>query len=55
MLYVSSLSTFRDRRICSRNGTDQLPEDLAVKNFNKCHSTVEFWEQVTERKYPKLK
>ena len=24
----------------------KLPEDLALKNFNKRHSTVEFWEQV---------
>ena len=29
----------------------KLPEDLALKNFIKCHSTVEFWEQVTESKY----
>ena len=27
----------------------ELQEDLALKNFNKCHSTVEFWQQVTER------
>ena len=33
----------------------KLPEDLALKNFNKYHSAMEFWEQVTERKYPKLK
>ena len=33
----------------------KLHGDLALKNFNKCHSTVEFWQQVTERKYPKLK
>ena len=33
----------------------KLQEDLAVKNFNKCHSTVEFWQQVTEHKYPELK
>ena len=33
----------------------ELQEDLALKNFNKCHSTVEFWQQVTERKYPELK
>ena len=32
-----------------------LQEDLALKNFNKCHSTVEFWQQVTERKFPELK
>ena len=32
-----------------------LQEDLALKNCNKCHSTVEFWQQVTERKYPELK
>ena len=30
-------------------------QDLALKNFNKCHSTVEVWQQVTERKYPELK
>ena len=33
----------------------ELQEDLALKNFNKCHSTVEFWQQATERKYPELK
>ena len=33
----------------------ELQEDLALKNFNKCHFTVEFWQQVMERKYPKLK
>ena len=32
----------------------ELQEDLALKIFNKCHSTVEFWQQVTERKYPEL-
>ena len=30
-------------------------QDLALKNFGKGHSTVEFWRQVTERKYPELK
>ena len=33
----------------------ELQEDLALKNFNKCHSTVEFWQKVTKRKYPELK
>ena len=33
----------------------ELQEDLALKNFNKCHSTVEFWQQVMERKYSELK
>ena len=33
----------------------ELREDLALKNFHKCHSTVEFWQQVTECKYPELK
>ena len=35
--------------------TELLQEDLALNNFNQCHSTVEFWQQVTERKYPELK
>ena len=30
----------------------ELQEDLTPKNFDKCHSTVEFWRQVTECKYP---
>ena len=34
---------------------NKLQEDLALKNLNECHSTVEFWQQVTERKYPDLK
>ena len=33
----------------------ELQEDLALKNFNKCRSIVEFWQQVTERKYPEFK
>ena len=34
----------------------EVQEDLALKNFHKFHnSTVEFWQQVTECKYPKLK
>ena len=33
----------------------ELQEDLTLKNFNKCHFTVEFWQQVTERNYPELK
>ena len=33
----------------------ELQEDLPLKNFNKCHSTVEFWQQVTECKYPEIK
>ena len=33
----------------------ELQEDLALKTFNKCHSTVEFWRKVTERKYSELK
>ena len=33
----------------------ELQEDLALKNFNKCHSRMEFWQQVTKRKYPELK
>ena len=33
----------------------ELQEDLALKNFNKCHSAVAFWQQVTEREYPELK
>ena len=33
----------------------ELQADLALKNFHKCHSTVEFWQQVTECKYPELK
>ena len=33
----------------------ELQEDLALNNFNKCHSTVKFWQQIAERKYPELK
>ena len=33
----------------------EMQKDLALKNFNKCHSTVEFWQQVTECNYPELK
>ena len=33
----------------------ELQEDLVLKNFHKCHSTVKFLQQVTERKYPELK
>ena len=33
----------------------ELHEYLTLKNFNKCHSTVAFWQQVKERKYPELK
>ena len=33
----------------------ELQEDLSLNNFNQCHSTAEFWQQVTERKYPELK
>ena len=33
----------------------ELQEDLALKNFNKCYCTVEYWQQVTERKYAELK
>ena len=33
----------------------ELQEGLAVKNFGKCRCTFEFWQQVTERKYPELK
>ena len=33
----------------------ELQEDLALKNFNKFHSTVEFWQLATERKYPEFK
>ena len=32
----------------------ELQEDLALKNLNECHSTVEFWQQVTKRKYPEV-
>ena len=33
----------------------ELQEDLALKNFNKCHSTMEFWQQVMKHKYPEHK
>ena len=33
----------------------ELQEDLALKNFNKYHSKVEFWQQARKRKYPGLK
>ena len=33
----------------------ELQEDLALKNLNKCHSTVKFWQQISERKYPEFK
>ena len=33
----------------------ELQEDLALKDFNKFHSTMEFWQLVTERKYPEFK
>ena len=33
----------------------ELQEDLALKNFDKCHSTVELWQQVTKRKYTEIK
>jgi len=29
-------------------------QDLALKNFSKCHFAVEFWRQVPESKFPKL-
>ena len=34
---------------------NELQEDLALKDFNKCRSTVEFWQQVTESNYSELK
>ena len=33
----------------------ELQEDLALKNFKTCHSTEEFWQQFTERKYSEFK
>ena len=33
----------------------ELLADLGLKNFNKCHSTEEFSQQVTELKYSELK
>ena len=32
----------------------KLQKDLALKNFNKCQSTTEFWQQVKEHKYTEL-
>ena len=46
-------SFFTDVSAAERELTEL--QDLALKNFNKCHSMVEFWQQVTERKYPELK
>ena len=33
----------------------EFREDLTLKNYYKCHSSVEFWQQVTECKYSELK
>ncbi|CAK8686286.1 unnamed protein product [Clavelina lepadiformis] len=33
----------------------EMQEDMALRSFSQCHSTVEFWRQVPESKYPELK
>ena len=33
----------------------EMQEDLALTNFNQGHSTVNFWRQVPESKYPEFK
>ena len=33
----------------------KMQEDIALKNFCQCHTTVEFWRQVPETNYPALK
>ena len=33
----------------------EMQEDMAVKNLSQCCSTIEFWRQVPETKYPELK
>jgi len=30
-------------------------QDLVLKKFSQCHSTVEFWRQVLESKHPEFK
>ena len=40
--------------VCCRNETDRNARDLVLKNFSQCHSTVDFWRQVPESKYPKF-
>jgi len=31
-----------------------MQENLVKKNFSQCHSTLNFWRQVQESKYPKF-
>jgi len=30
----------------------KMQKNLALKSFSQCHSTVNFWQQVPESKYP---
>ena len=32
-----------------------MQENLIQKNFSQCHSTLYFWRQVPESKYPEFK
>jgi len=33
----------------------EMQENLAQKHFSQCHSTLYFWRQVPESKYPEFK
>jgi len=33
----------------------EMQKNLALKSFRQCHSTVNFWQQVPESKYPEDK
>jgi len=50
----SSLTVFHEL-VCVETKLTEMHEDVALKNFSQCHSTFEFWRQVTESKHSELK
>jgi len=47
--------TLCQKLVCCRNKADGNARKCGPKNFSQCHSTLYFWRQVPESKYPEFK